>query len=221
MRDDPSMSELVLYDHAGSTNALKVSFLLAELGLEYERIEVPLGAERPPEYREIHPFGLIPALRVGEVLTITESNTALRFLAEHAGRADLRGADPVARAGVDGVLDSLSLEVRPVLWGVEEVAVYGLEVPEEERTRRVGALAEALRSFDALLHPDGPFALGAELTIADAALAGRLLHLPTLPLDAAVAPRTRRSVAAAQARPAFAAARAESPADEDRAAGPS
>jgi glutathione S-transferase len=37
---------LALYDNPVSSNALKVRFLLAVLGLEYERRDVPL--ERPP-----------------------------------------------------------------------------------------------------------------------------------------------------------------------------
>ena len=202
------MARLVLYDHPGSTNALKLRFLLAELELDdVERIEVPLEGERPPDYRSIHPFELIPALRVDDELTITESNTALRFLAEHAGRPDLRGADPYRRAGVDGILDSLSLELRPRLWAVEEVAVYGREVADAERGHRIATLEDALERFDSLLDPEGPFALGATFTIADVALAARLLHLPSLPLDRAIAPRLRRVVAAASARPAFARAR--------------
>lgn len=198
------MTSLVLYDRPDSTNALKVRFLLAELGLEAERVLVPVEATRSAEYRAVHPFGLVPALRVGDELTITESNTALRFLAEQAGRPDLRGADLVARARVDGIMDSLSLELRPPLWAVEAMVVYGQEAGYAERSQRIAALQEALERFEALLDPRGPHALGAIFTVADVALAGRLLHLPGLPLEAAVAPRLRRTLAAAWARPAYA-----------------
>ena len=188
-----------LHDNAGSTNALKVRFLAAELGLELDRVEVPLDGERSAAHRALHPFGLIPALE-DDGLVLTESNTILRYLAETSGRADLRGATPAERARIDGVMDSLSLEVRPALWGVEEVVVYGLDAPLAERAP---ALADALTAFDALLDPAGPYALG-RFTIADCALAGRGLHVPQLPLEPRVAPRTRRAIAAAQARPAFA-----------------
>lgn len=108
---------------------------------------------------------------------------------------------------MDGILDSLSLEVRPLLWAVEEVAIYGLEVDETARAERIATLTDALERFEALLDADGPDALGGAFTIADAGLAGRLLHLPRLPLDPHTAPRIRRTVGAATARPAFAAAR--------------
>jgi glutathione S-transferase len=41
---------LELYDHPVSSNALKVRFLLAELGLDYERIRVPIERPRPDWY---------------------------------------------------------------------------------------------------------------------------------------------------------------------------
>jgi len=195
--------ELVLYDHPDSTNALKVRLLLAELGLGARRVEIPLRGERPPGYAELHPFGLVPTL-VDEEVVVTESNTALRYLAERSGRPDLRGADPRERARIDTMLDSLSLEVRPVLWAVEELVLYDAKVGEDESAGRVTALETALAAYDRLLHPDGPHADGRTFTIADCAIAGRLLHLDALPVDRAVAPRLRRALQAARARPALA-----------------
>ena len=200
---------LTLYDNPESTNALKVRFALAEMGVRTTTVLVPLEGERPPEYRHVHPFALVPALVDGP-LTLTESNTMLRYLAEREGRGDLRGADPVRRARVDGLLDTLSLELRPKLWALEEVDVYGLAVAPEERAARVAALTEALVAFDSLLDATGPYALGA-LTVADFALAGRGLHLPQLGVAAATAPRLRRCLEAAWARPAWAAATSSAP----------
>ncbi len=195
--------DLVLYDHPDSTNALKVRLLLAELGLEAQRVEVPIRGERPPGYAELHPFGLVPAL-VDSELVVRVSNRALRYLAEREERWDLRGETPARRARVDTLLDSLSLEVRPALWGVEELVVYGVEVGAEEQAARVAALETAVGAYDRLLDPEGPHAAGPTLTIADCALAGRLLHLDRLPLDPAVAPRVRRALRAARERPSFA-----------------
>jgi len=191
-------SELVLYDHPESTNAIKVRLLLDELGIDARTVEVPLNGERSAEYLALHPFGLIPALVDGD-LVVTESNTALRYLAEREERWDLRGRDARERARVDMLLDSLSLEVRPHLWAVEEFAAYGQDVPEGEREGRIGLLVEKLGAFDRLLDADGPHALGGMLTIADHAIAGRFLHLAKLPVGDA-APRLRRVLQTAQQR---------------------
>jgi glutathione S-transferase len=191
------MSQIVLYDNRDSTNANKVRFLLAELGLDHEVREMPLR-DKPDEYFEIHPFGLVPALIDGD-LVITESNVALRYLAEREGRSDLRGVNAVQRARIDGLLDTLSLELRPALWAVEEPVVYGVELPADERTTRHTALVAAAGAYERLLDADGPYALGT-FTIADCAIAGRCFYLPKLGLEPDVAPRLRRVIAAAQSR---------------------
>ena len=45
---DPPVPGLVLYDNPASSNALKIRFLLAELGLPYERRTVPFAYPGPP-----------------------------------------------------------------------------------------------------------------------------------------------------------------------------
>jgi len=48
-----SAAVLALYDHPISGNAQKVRFLLAELGLEYERRGVPIDASRSCTIRRL------------------------------------------------------------------------------------------------------------------------------------------------------------------------
>jgi glutathione S-transferase len=189
---------LTLHDNRGSTNALKVRFLLHELGLAAALVDVPLD-EKPDSYLALHPFGLVPTL-VDDDVVVTESNSALRYLAEREGRADLRGATPAERARIDCLLDSLSLEVRPALWGAEAGAIYGH--PETPGWRE--ALDRALDGYERMLAPDG-HATG-PFTIADCAIAGRMLHLPELPVDLARWPRLARVLRLATDRPAFRAA---------------
>lgn len=191
---------LTLYDNAGSTNALKVRFLLAELGLDHELVDVPLNGAKPAWYADLHPFGLIPTLVDGDVV-VTESNAALRYLAGREGRDDLYPADPARRARIDVLLDSLSLQVRPALWAAEEPVLYG--VPEAGDWRP--ELHAALDGYERLLAPEG-YAVG-EFSIADCAIAGRMLYLEQLPVDRSRWPRLTRAVGLAMARPAFAAAR--------------
>jgi len=91
---------LVLYSNPASSNAMKVRFLLAELGLEYEREHVPLARPRPDWYVEIYPFGTIPFLRDGD-FELGESNAILRYLADREGRADLYPREPRERNRLD------------------------------------------------------------------------------------------------------------------------
>ena len=203
--------ELVLFDNPGSTNGLKVRILLAELGMAARVEPVPLTPERPPQYLRIHPFGTVPCLVHGE-LTITESNTILRYLAGIAGRDDLHPGEPAARARVDMLLDALSLSLRPALWGLEEPLVYALPVVDGELAARRTALEAAMDGWERMLEANAP-ALP-ELTIADIAMAGRLAHLERLLDGTDPWPVTNRRLAAVRARPAYAAAVAGSPFDQ-------
>ena len=189
---------LKLYDNAESTNALKLRFLLAELGLEYESVPVELDP-KPAWYADVHPFNLIPTLVDGD-LRLTESNTALRYLADREGRDDLYPREAGPRARVDLLLDSLSLEVRPALWAAEEPVLYGTPEPADWRT----PLAAALAGYERLVAADG-YATG-DFSIADCAIAGRMWHLHELPFDLGPYPRLTRALALATARPAYATA---------------
>jgi glutathione S-transferase len=189
---------LTLYDSHASTNAIKIRFLLAELGLDYESVEVPLYP-KPDWYDGIHPFDLVPTLIDGE-FKVTESNTALRYLADREGRDDLYPRDPVRRARIDQLLDSLSLQVRPALWAAEEPVIYGRPSDVDWRP----GLNAALGGFEQLLADDG-YAIG-EFSIADCAIGGRMQEVPKLPIDLGRFPRLDRVLQLTMARPAYRAA---------------
>ena len=105
---------LLLYDNPASGNALKVRFLLHELGLEWETREVPLARPRPDWYLAVNPLGGVPTLD-DDGFVLTESNTILRYLAQREGRTDLYPDQPRERAAVDEFLDRWSLTFRPAL----------------------------------------------------------------------------------------------------------
>ncbi len=186
---------LTLYDSRVSTNAIKVRFLLAELHLAYEAIEVPLYP-KPAWYADVHPFNLIPTLVDGD-FTVTESNTALRYLADREGRDDLYPRDPVRRARIDMLLDSLSLQVRPALWAAEEPILYGVSSDVDWRP----GLDDALGGFEWLLADEG-YAIG-DFSIADVAIAGRMQDIGKLPIDLGRFPKLERVLGLTMARPAY------------------
>lgn len=187
---------LVLHDNAGSSNALKVRILLAELGLEARRVETPIGddCERPAEHLTVHPFGTVPALIDGE-LVVTESNAILRYLARRERRTDLYPDEPRAAARIDQLLDALSLQLRPLLWAVEEPLVYGDGHPPASA---ITALDRGMAAWERLLEANAEVL--ATFTIADCGITGRMLYLDRLPVDA---PRTRALVDRTRRRPSY------------------
>ena len=53
-----------LWGRANSSNVMKVIWLLEELGLKYDRVDVggAFGGTSTPEYRAMNPLGLVPSL---------------------------------------------------------------------------------------------------------------------------------------------------------------
>ena len=182
---------LTLYDHAWSTNSLKVRFLLAELGLPYTRVHVPAAQPRPAEYVALQPYGTTPFLLDGD-FALGESNTMLRYLADREGRDDLYPRDLRGRARVDAALDAWSTQVRPAFWGIEEVALYTTgdaevgggrweDADQSVIAARMPALEDALGRYERTVEGDGT--LFERLTIADCASAPVLFRSRRLPVQ--------------------------------------
>jgi glutathione S-transferase len=204
---------LVLYDNAVSSNALKVRFLLAELGLEYERRHVSLAQPRPDWYLALNRFGRVPFLEDGE-LGFGESNAILRYLANRENRTDLYPADPAARARVDSALDAWSTQIRSGLFPAERVGLMQRELeeggsnPEDaDQDELAAAIDEARPKFDLMeaFVADNGTVLGT-FTIADCAFAPALWRWYRLPLSLDAWPKVALLRETVTQRPAFEAA---------------
>jgi glutathione S-transferase len=202
---------MLLYDNPISSNALKVRFLLAELGLGYERREVPLSQPRPDWYLAQNPIGGVPALE-DDGLVLAESNAILRYLAQREGRADLYPVEPAERARVDEFLDRFALTLRPAFFQVEREAlgfVQGIGLgategdPEAARAKEA-AVAGTVALFEGLVAGNGTI-LGA-FTIADCAAAPVIYRTTNTGMDLTPYPKLLRFREAVMARDAFRAA---------------
>ncbi len=202
---------MLLYDNPVSSNALKVRFLLAELGLAYDRREVPIPRPRPGSYVAVNPFAGVPTLD-DDGFVLTESNAILRYLALREKREDLYPADPRGHARVDELLDRFALTVRPSFFKHEAAALgfkfgvgFGAVPNDPEKAAQVAEqIAPHIELLETVLS-DGPYALGA-FTIADCAIAPVLFRTTKSGLDLSAYPKISRLREAQLARPAFVAA---------------
>jgi glutathione S-transferase len=204
------MSELVLYDYPTSSNALKVRFALAELGLAYERRAVAISRPRPDWYLAINPRGLIPTLCDGSDFRLTESHAILRYLACRERRDDLYPARPQARAAVDEFLDRFATGIRgefhrydaPALGHTPEGG-FGSVAPDPDAAASAArAIAPTLRLLDGIVSRHG--AVLGRFTIADCALAPILNRTFHSGLDLDPYPTLHALRAELVSRPAFA-----------------
>ena len=204
---------LVLYDHPVSSNALKVRFLLAELGLDYEKVHVPFTWPRPEWFTRHHPFGRIPLLEDGDV-RVGESNTILRYLAHRERRYDLYPEAAAERAHVDWALDTWSTQVRPALSPLEGAVVFNrdrekgdgdLESADPEKVAAGVEQAQGpLDLFERFVADNGTV-LGTFM-IADCAVGPVLWRSYRLPLSFERWPKLSLLRETISARPAFVAA---------------
>lgn len=64
-----------------TTRAVRPRWLLEELAVDYELIQVNMAMSRQPEYRQLHPHGKVPVL-VDENVILFESSAICAYLAD-------------------------------------------------------------------------------------------------------------------------------------------
>ncbi|MEO9189410.1 MAG: glutathione S-transferase family protein [Acetobacteraceae bacterium] len=94
----------ILWGRSTSSNVMKVVWLLEEMKLSYERVDVggSFGKTDTAEYRAMNPTGLVPTLQEDD-FTLWESNAILRYLG--AGSAFFP-QEAHARANIDRWMDA-------------------------------------------------------------------------------------------------------------------
>jgi glutathione S-transferase len=156
-----------LYDVALSPFAARCRIQIYAKRLPIELVEPPggLGSE---SYRKVNPTGKVPALQLDDGAILPESAVIGEYLEDRFPEPSLRPADPAARARMRLLVHFTDLYLVPPL-----VALFKQVNPAERDAKVVSARLEELRpAYDQLagfLGP-GPFAVGAELTLADCAL---------------------------------------------------
>ncbi len=90
----------ILWGRSTSSNVMKVIWLLEELQLPHERVDVggPFGQTDTDSYRSMNPTRLVPTLQEDD-FTLWESNAILRYIcAAHAAAARRSGRVTYRRA---------------------------------------------------------------------------------------------------------------------------
>jgi glutathione S-transferase len=130
-----------LYDYAASANCYKVRLLLAQLGVDYERVAVDIfdGETLTDEFARLNPFRSTPVFELADGRTLIESNAILWYLA--AG-TPLLPSGPFGEAEVCRWLIYEQSDVMPMIGGLRFRLVTGRFSADSEqaRERRAGAV---------------------------------------------------------------------------------
>jgi glutathione S-transferase len=168
---------LKIWGRTTSSNVQKVLWCCAELGIEYERVDLggPFGGNQDPEYLALNPNGLVPTVKDGD-LVLWESNTICRYLATTRHGERLYPTTPAARSHVERWMDwQLSAVGQPM-----GALLYGLIRTKPERRDHAAIEAARRKALDAWTIVedalgDRPYLAGQELSLAEITL-GTLVY---------------------------------------------
>ncbi len=120
--------------YAPNTRAVRVVWLLGELGIPYELVRFELGhpAMRAPEYRKIHPLGRVPVLHDGGVV-LYESGAIVQYvLARYGGGRLVPATDSAA---FPAYLQWLHYAEGMIMPPINTIVVETVLLPEERRNQ--------------------------------------------------------------------------------------
>jgi len=157
-----------LYQADLSPFAARVRIQVYAKGLDVA-FAAPPGGLASDEYKRINPTGKVPALVLDDGSVLPESGVIAEYLEDRFPESPLRPADPKARAQMRLLIALASDSVFPALHDL-----YPQVLDPKARDPRVvdAGLANLAPRYDLVtrwLTPD-PYAVGKQLTLADAAL---------------------------------------------------
>lgn len=187
------MATLKLYDfwRSGAAYRTRIALNIKGLAYESEAINLRAMAQRSPEYLQINPQGLTPALVVdGRVLI--QSLAILEWLEETYPEPALLPRDSFDRSVVRAMADVVACDVHPlnnvrVLRALKQD--FGAEEPQLNHWARrwIAAGFDALEAM--IERHGGRYAFGDSLTFADCALAPQIYSADRFALDLTAYPR--------------------------------
>ena len=202
---------ITIYGRATSSNVQLVMWMLAELGLDYERLDYGhnFGGTDTREFRAMNPMGRVPVMRQtfpdDDDLIMFESGAIARYLLHRYGAASFRPDEPVARARLDSWAEWMKVTfapafAQPIFWTL-------LNYPKGEGGAAVKDAAQALKPLARILNyrlADGPWLAGTDFTFADIWVGHLLYRYNVLDFPKAETPWLDAYYARLTRRPAFA-----------------
>jgi len=190
---------LKLYTYFRSSAAFRVRIALNLKGLDYEPVFVhlPKGAHRQPQYAEVNPQALVPALELDDGTRLNQSLAIVEYLETVRPQPPLLPEAPLERARVRSLALLVACEIHPlnnlrVLQHLKRALGQG---EAQIQSWYQHWIAEGLGKFEAdLAHgrPRGRFCHGDAPGLADCCLVPQIFNAKRYDCDLAPYPNTVR-----------------------------
>jgi glutathione S-transferase len=185
---------LKIHGRATSSNVQPVMWLIGELGLPHQRLDVggTFGGNNEPQFLQMNPMGKVPVLEDDDV-TLFESQAILRYLAAKHSAMELWPSDPVRRAPIDQWMEWTKVNVYDVL----TYKVFWQLVRTSAKDRDTGCVAEGITELKDLMGiadaqiGKHEWLAGPGLTLADISFGTHLFRYYELSFDRADLPNLR------------------------------
>jgi maleylacetoacetate isomerase len=204
-----------LYSYFRSSASYRVRIALNLKGLPYEVVPIHLlkngGEQNAPEYRELNPDALVPALideAAGNPAALTQSLAIIEYLEETHPEPALLPKNPADRAFVRSLALSIACEIHPLNnLRVLRYLVRNLKVDEESKNAWYKHWCEqGLTAIEATLARDsrvGKLCFGDTPTLADCCLVPQIANAQRFNCDLSKMPTIMRINDACLALDAF------------------
>jgi glutathione S-transferase len=191
-----------LYDYAGSGNCYKVRLLLAQLGVDYERVPVDIfdGGTQTEEFARLNPQRMTPVLELSGGRALVESNAILWYLA--AGTPFLPD-DALGQAEACRWLIYEQTDVMPSIGGLRFRLVTGRIAAESDAAQRRRETAHATLSHIEQHLGSRSFLAGGGYSVADIAVYAYSHLAREAGIDIAPYPRFRGWLERVEEQPGF------------------
>ena len=159
---------MIIYGDSRSGNCLKVKWVARRLGLPFEwrEVDIMTGATRTPDYLAMNPAGQVPTVILGDGRPLAQSNAIILHLAEGSA---LVPNDAYDRAKMLEWLFWEQYSHEPTI-AVARFRMLFQGLPKEALDARLVERGEAALARLELALRQGPFLVGARLSLADVAL---------------------------------------------------
>jgi maleylacetoacetate isomerase len=179
-----------LYSYFRSSAAYRVRIAFNLKGLTSEMISIHLqkegGLNKKPEFRAINPQMRVPALELDSGDVLIQSLAIIEYVDELHPQPPLLPRDPLARAKVRALAQVIACDIHPL--NNTGPLRYLKNAMGQDQTK-IDAwyhhwVLEGFDAVEALLRP-GPYACGADVTLADVCLVPQVYNARRLkvPLD--------------------------------------
>ena len=185
------LTRMKLFNYFRSSASYRVRIALAYKGLGYEHVPVNLlrGEHRQPPYATLVADAVVPLLMLEDGAQLTQSMAIIEYLEEVFPEPPLLPGDPLGRARVRALAQSVACEIHPLNnLRVLQYLVTDMGVSEADKTRWYAHwVRQGLEAVERQLQagPTGIYCHGDAPTMADCLLVPQIFNAQRfhVPLD--------------------------------------